>query len=328
LKSLNIGVVGAGYISQSYHCPALKRLRQKNPRITLAAICDLDQSRARELASSFGFTSCYTDLSEMLEKETLDGAYILIDPGHIKEMALEFIGRGIPLLVEKPPGRTSGEVRELKEAAAQNRVPCLVALNRRFIPLVERTKKLLEEAGSPAQLMIGEMLRCKRTEEEFAYGTAVHAVDLMRYLGGDVKEVQVKKLSLAGNSSFSYLVDFVFKSGLLGSLSILPEVGFEAERYTVHGHDFTVRLEAPLEWTVDYPGRLLFFKGRENHFIQDNRILSEPMRDRLEITGFLGESSHFIDCLETGRTPHPSFEDCLQSVEIAEAIQAGTSRKF
>jgi len=327
LQKVRIGVVGAGYISQHYHCPALKNLSRKYPQLELAAICDLRLERAAELAATFGFGAHYTDYTRMLEQQELDGAYILVDPAHLKEVAMEFIHRGIPLLLEKPPGKSSDEVRELIAAAEEKGVSPLVALNRRFMPLVQRMRKLIEQLGRPPQVLVAQMLRHQRTEEDFAYSTAVHAVDLMRYLGGDVCELRVEKFSPAGNQACSYLVDFLFESGLRGRLSILPEAGLNVERYTVHGSNYTVMLEAPLEWTVDYPGRLIFFEGTENHFVQDNRSLPQSLQDRLAITGFLGESSHFLDCLLGGRTPRPSLSDCLQSVELAEAIGSGKSIK-
>ena len=324
MKKLRIGVVGAGYISRNYHCPALKRLTQKFPQLELAAICDIREECARELAQIFGFSSYYVSVADMLAREALDGAYLLVEYTFMKDVALEFINHGgIPLFLEKPPGKSSAEVRELIGQASAHGTTCMVALNRRFIPLAKRMKSLIGELDGPPQIIEAQMFRTRRVEEAFAYGTAVHAVDLMRYLGGEVSEVRVEKLSLPGNSSFSYQVGFTFKSGLLGRLSILPEVGFEAERYTIHGHNSTIQLEAPLEWTIDYPGRILFFKGRDIHFIQDNRILPETMRDSLEITGFLGESFHFLESLTTGRKPGPSLEECLQSIEIVEAIQEG-----
>ena len=323
MKRLRIGVVGAGFISRTYHCPSLTQLKRKYPQLELASICDVDEKATRELAGRFGFARVYTDSGEMIVSEKLDGALILVNPESMKKVALQFIRHRIPVLLEKPPGRDSSEVRELISAAKKHGVATLVALNRRFMPLARSMKELLGQAERPPQLLTAEMLRHERTEPEFAFGTAVHAIDLMRYLGGDVAGLRVKKLELASNKAPAYFVEFDFESGLLGRLSILPETGMEAERYTAHGNDWTVTLEAPLDWTVDYPGRLVYFEGKKRHFVQDNRLWPESMRDSLEITGFLGEVEHFIACVAGGGRPQPSVADCLQSMEIAEAVLAG-----
>ena len=328
MKKKRIAVVGAGYISRSYHCPALVKLKEKNPWLELAALCDIAPGRAREAAADFGFAASYTDIDSLLDQEKIDGAYILIDPGHIKEAAAGFIRRDIPCLIEKPPGKNSSETRQLLEIARSCKVPCLVALNRRFMPLVRRAKEIVEGRAEPAQLIEVQMLRHQRTDPDFAYSTAVHAVDVMRYLMGDALELEVEKHRMQGNREHSYLVGFKFRSGALGRLTVMPEAGLNLERYAVHGHGYSLVLETPLEWTVDFPGRIVFFAGHHNHFIQDNRSLPSCFNEPVEATGFLGESAHFLECLDKGLEPHPDLEDCIQSVEISEAILSGLSRTF
>ncbi|MBN2289863.1 MAG: Gfo/Idh/MocA family oxidoreductase, partial [Candidatus Glassbacteria bacterium] len=267
MEKKRIAVVGAGYISRSYHCPALAKLREKRPWLELAAVCDLVPERAREAAARFNFTAEYPDAESLLAGEKIDAAYILIDPGHIKDMALRFIRRGIPCLIEKPPGKNSAEVKELAKTAGSRKVPCLVALNRRFMPLVVRAGEIISGFEHPPQLIEAQIIRHRRTDADFAYGTAVHSVDAMRFLMGDVAEIEVKKLKMQGSREHSYLADIIFRSGARGRLTVWPEAGVDLERYTVHGNDFSLLLEAPLEWTIDYPGRIICFNGRERQFI-------------------------------------------------------------
>jgi predicted dehydrogenase len=196
------------------------------------------------------------------------------------------------------------------------------------MPLVLRAKEIVESRAEPAQLIEVQMLRHRRTDPDFAYSTAVHAVDTMRCLLGEVKKIRVEKHLFPGNSTHSYLVDMEFVSGTLGRLSIMPEAGLNVERYAVHGNGYSLMLEAPLDWTVDFPGRIVFFAGHDHHFIQDNRSLPPVLNDPLEVTGFLGESAHFLECLEKGIEPRPSLTECIQSVEIAEAILNGRKRTF
>jgi predicted dehydrogenase len=328
LEIKRISVIGAGYISRCYHCPALVKLKDKNPWVELAAVCDLVPERAREAANVFGFKNVYTDIESLLNEEKVDAAYILIDPGHIKDAASRFIRRGIPCLIEKPPGKNSSEVKELLETARTYKVPCLVALNRRFMPLAVRAKEILNSLEHQPQIIEAQILRHKRTDNDFAFSTAVHSMDLMRFFMGDVLSFEVEKQLMQDNQVHSYLVDFKYRTGALGRLTIWPEAGVDLERYTIHGHDFSLFFEAPLEWTADFPGRISFYNGKERHYIQDNRNLSTTMIDPLEVTGFLGESAHFLECLKKGIEPNPSLADCVQSIEISEATQSGRGRSF
>ena len=283
MAKARIAVIGAGYISRSYHCPALVKLKEKRPWLELTAVCDIMPERAREAADEFGFAAHYNNLEDLLAREKIDAAYILIDPGSIKEAAATFIRRGIPCLIEKPPGKNSAEVRELAETAGDCGVACLVALNRRFMPLVLRAKKIVEDRAEPAQLIEVQMLRHRRTDPDFAYSTAVHAVDTMRCLLGVVKKIRVEKQLFPGNSTHSYLVDMEFVSGTLGRLSIMPEAGLNVERYAVHGNGYSLMLEAPLDWTVDFPGRIVF-----RHVVQQEMAVHQnPAEGRVEFVGHL-----------------------------------------
>ncbi len=328
MERIRAAVIGAGYISEGFHCPALKRLTHKYPALELAAVCDASAERARSAAGRFGFKAWYGSLDEMLKKEQIDAAWVLTPPSVIPEVALKFIDREIPLLLEKPPGDGSADVERLIEAVERKGLPHVVALNRRFIPLVLRLKEIVcgPSAAAPLHAIEAQMLRHGRTDADFGYSTAVHAIDMMRFLGGDVTRVEVRKLDLAGNERPSYFIDFLYRSGAHGRLSVLPEAGLAVERYTVHAHGATTMLEAPLDWTVDYPGRILHYNGRDRHFVQDNRNF--PPGDSAEVTGFLGESAHFIDCLLRGAKPSPSLAECLQSIQIAETVLAGRSMDF
>lgn len=323
MDKLRLGVVGAGYISRSYHCPSLVKLKRQFPSLELAAICDLDRGKAEAAARDFGFRRACGSVEELLAGGSLDAALVLVNFEAMKATALQLMATGMPLLLEKPPGADSHELEELIAAAERRQVTCMVAFNRRYMPLVRRMKELAESSGAPLHLLTARMARAGRTESFFAYGTGLHSIDLMCYLGGKVREVRVEKLELPGNQAPGFLADFFFAGGLRGQLSILPECGVELERYALQGHELSIFLEAPLEWTIDYPGRLLYFQGRGKHFVQDNRVYPETMRDPLEYTGFLGEVRHFLECLTSGATPQPGLRESLQSVRIAEAIQAG-----
>ncbi len=331
MDRIRLAVAGAGFISTTYHCPSLVKLKSKFPSLELAAICDTDSRRAEETAVRFGFAAHYTDLGAMLAAEKLDAALVLVPPTAMKAVGMEVISRKIPVLLEKPPAESSGGVRELIAAADKAGKPAVVALNRRFMPLARQAREIIDrmtEEGSPAHGCTAEMLRHHRTEPEFALGTGVHSIDLLRYLLGDVAAIKTDRWHPKANVSPSYFVQFAFRSGVHARLSIIPESGLPVERYTVHGTDWCLMLDAPLEWTVDYPGRLSFYQGGDRHFVQDNNVWPPVLRDNLQVTGFLGENEHFLNCVIGGEQPSPSLTDCLQSIEIGECVQAGRSMVF
>jgi len=200
-----------------------------------------------------------------------------------------------------------------------------------FMPLARQAREIIERMareGRPANACTAQILRHRRVEQNFAFGTGVHSIDMLRFLLGDVAEVDTRRWRPDGNQAPCYLVDFLYKNGVRANLAILPESGLETERYEVHGPGWCLILDAPLEWTVGWPGKLSLFEGRERHFVQDNSIWPPVFWDNLSMTGFLGENEHFLNCVLGRETAFPSLEDTLQSIQLGETIQNGGSMKF
>lgn len=181
---INVGMIGAGYIAEAAHCPALAELRKRSGNSCLKAICNRTASKAIHLKEKFGFEKVYTDYREMLEKEDLDCVYVLTAVDVIKEHALAVMSKGIPLLMEKPPGRNPQETRELIAAARKCRISNFVAFNRRFDPLLRKGKELFRQRNEISHIAV-EFYRWNRTEADF-YTTAIHGIDAIRFLAGDI----------------------------------------------------------------------------------------------------------------------------------------------
>lgn len=61
--------IGAGEFSERFHAPALNRLSTgEAPRVSLEAICDLNQERAGEFARRFGYAHVYSDFLRMVDE--------------------------------------------------------------------------------------------------------------------------------------------------------------------------------------------------------------------------------------------------------------------
>jgi nucleoside-diphosphate-sugar epimerase/predicted dehydrogenase len=88
--------VGAGYIAP-YHVQALARL----PQVRLVGVTDLDQERARRLATEHGGLAVFPGLAAMAEAG-VDVVHVLTPPQAHAAVALDAMGRGCDVLIEKP----------------------------------------------------------------------------------------------------------------------------------------------------------------------------------------------------------------------------------
>ncbi|MDH7570313.1 MAG: Gfo/Idh/MocA family oxidoreductase [Armatimonadota bacterium] len=298
-----IGVIGVGPHARANHLPHLAA----HPLVTLHALCDTDPARLEKAGSEFGVTRRFTDHRELLASGGLHAVYVLVSPAATAAVAADCLRAGVPTFIEKPPGSSLEEAENLAERAAETRTPHMVAFNRRFIPLVRRAKAILDEAGGVRHVCC-EFLRYRRREEGFHWSTGIHGCDLLRFFGGDVADVHVAASHWKGDANEARFVTARFASGGIGRLHLLPEVGGNFERYTLHGRDITLFVHTPLPWTLDRPAACLARAGK----------LEELTLGREEWgTGFREETDYFVACLQSGEQPGPDLAEAAKSMRFA-----------
>src|SRR5258707_2607811 len=165
-------MIGCGEHAESSHGPAQARYAAAHVGTDLAACCDLDAARAERHRQRFGFARAYTDVTAMLDAEKPDAAVLAVPVHRSASVAAPLLERGVPLLLEKPPGRTVQEVDALMAAAdrgGRGTVPHQVAFNRRFVPVVQEARRRLIAMGAPAaiQHVHYEMTRVDRRDPGF-----------------------------------------------------------------------------------------------------------------------------------------------------------------
>jgi predicted dehydrogenase len=313
--------IGCGEHARVAHGPSQARCARERAGLVLAACCDVDAARAESFRRDFGYARAFTDLAAMLEAERPDAVVVVLPVEKTVAVASLVLERGIPLLLEKPPGKTVAEVDLLIAAAAKRRVPHQVAFNRRFAPLVREMRRRIAEAG-PLQHLHYEMTRVERREADFST-TAIHGLDAVRSLAGcDYAEARFRYRELAelGPGVADILVDAVMTSGATAHLAFCPLAGVLVERATAHAHGHTLFLHVPMWGGVDSPGRLWHFQG--------GKLVADLGGDRcgdgtglFELGGFYRETVAFLDALAAGRDPTPGLAESRQSVEIAERMR-------
>lgn len=313
---LRIAVLGAGAHSTSSHGPALAAAQQERPdEVQLAAVCDRDERKARRYAHKFGFARAYTDAAEMFGREVIDGLVAITPLERTCELGCELLRMEVPLLLEKPPGRTVSEARRLLSAAEQAGTPHMISFNRRFSPAVTRARQWLAERDEerPPNLILARMLRHARTEQQFAMGTGVHPIDTVRYLRGDrqPEEIRARRVD-AERGTQIYDARMDFEGGGSAALVIDPQCGTLEETYEVLGPDYCVRINA-------HACSVQIFDRGETAL----HWRAPGEWDSFQRGGTLAETHAFIDALLQRRPFAPDLHAGLAVMRIAEIIENG-----
>jgi predicted dehydrogenase len=304
--SIRLGLIGCGEHSELGHATPLARYAATHPEaIVLAAACDLRAERAEMFCRKYAFARAYQDYAEMLSKEKLDVCVAVVPVERIPELGIKLLQANVPCVVEKPLGATIVEVRRLLDAAKATGTTNMVSVNRRFVPFLNRGMEWAKAAGN-LRYVYCAMLRHARTEADFLRYTAIHALDTMRFIGGEIRKSEIRVLTPA--PPHSYVIDVQFENGVQGRVDVLPTAGIVEERYELAGDDFRVVITSPFG-----PQRSLRCY-RENRLVLEEIAGSETPEDVTQ--GFYAEATALIQALGNGIRPKPSIEDVFPSVEL------------
>ena len=311
---IKLGLLGAGQHSAYHHGPSLRHLAKVDPsRVQLAAVCDLDEVKARDYAVKFGFANVYTDLDAMLAREKLD-ALILITPlPATVEIVSRMLPTRLPIVIEKPPGLFPDDTARLLELAKRHDSPHMVSFNRRFDPAVEKARQWLaaNAAGRPVLQVIARMLRVERREERFIADTGIHLVDaVLSFMSEPVHFHSRRWAPPTGGESCDGRIEFA--DGSWASLFFAPDCGVKEETYELIGSEYDIQID-----TFRH-GVKVFDRGKLAMEWLAPADIPPYIGD-----GALAETERFLSAVE-GKQPYwPTLADGLVSMRVAHALQNG-----
>ncbi|HXW02564.1 MAG TPA: Gfo/Idh/MocA family oxidoreductase [Candidatus Nitrosotenuis sp.] len=181
MKIAQIGIGGWG----KNHTRVLSQLG------VLTAVCDADQTRAKEAGQKYG-VNYHTSLDAMLE-EDVDAVFVCTPTATHFEIATKIIQKKKSVFVEKPMTYNSEEGVQLLELAKKNGVLLTCGYIERFNPVVESVKDFVKSKKYGDLIML-EFHRENRMplhikDVGIIYDTSVHDIDTAMWLFDDTPEV-------------------------------------------------------------------------------------------------------------------------------------------
>src|SRR6185369_15480840 len=131
--------------------------------------------------------------STMLSSEQFNLCIAVVPVDKIFALGIGLLKRGVACVVEKPLGATFLEATALRDGARLTGTPNMVSVNRRFMPWLNQSIGWARSIGK-VRYVRAVMSRNARTEPEFLWETAVHCVDALRHIAGNVKQASVRRM--------------------------------------------------------------------------------------------------------------------------------------
>ena len=316
-RGFRIGIVGCGGISREH----VRTYREAEARITL--VYDVHRPAAEALAREVG-AEVADSLAAMAKPGLLDAVSVCTPPAFHLENCLLFLKARIPVLCEKPLEVNAARARALAAAVRKHRAVFMTAYCHRFHPPILEAKKLLERGAIGKPLIFRNMFAGRfvlrgnhRANPRLSGGgcvadNAAHAVDLFRFLMGEVVAVQAQTAHLAQKEAAEDfgLLTLRGKKGCVGEILCSYSVPTATNFVEVLGTRGSVTVSY---WIPGRPEIAWRVEGGKGDRVVDVR--RRPDR-------FTGEIRHFLDCVRTGRKPRVSAGDGLASAKIIAAAYA------
>lgn len=165
-----MAVIGVGYLGQHH-----ARLLAAMPDVDLIGVVDADADRAAAIAARVG-APAWTDAGKVLGQ--VDAVTIAVPTTAHVDVALAFVSRGVPVLVEKPIASSVAEADRLLRAAAERGACVATGHTERFNPAVAAAWPLVAEAQFVEVHRIGTFPE-RSLDIDVIFDLMIHDLDLL-----------------------------------------------------------------------------------------------------------------------------------------------------
>ncbi len=322
MKEIVVGVIGVGYMGEK-HVSAYEGIE----RAKVAAICDVDERRAKWVAQKHGVKAAYTDYRDLLARDDVVAVSVCTpDQLHLDPVTAA-AEAGKHILLEKPIATTLEDANRIITSARKNHVLLMVGHILRFDPRYAKAKSAIE-AGDLGEVVsvwarrentINALVKLAHRVSVTLF-LGVHDIDIMRWFtASDVKRVYGEATWKVGGSLGKPMEDHVFATlrfvnGVIGGLEvgwILPSThtGLDA-RAEVIGTKGMIAIDA-MHGGLTMCGEKGLKHPDTVHYPEVRGVTFGDLKEEL---------SHFLICVEKGLKPLTTGEDGRAALEIALAI--------
>ena len=316
-------LIGCGVMAK-LHTARFEAVKDK---VEISAVVDIEKDRAQAVSDLLeNHPPVFTDYHDAL---SYGDAALIVLPHHLHaQCTIDCLNAGLHVLAEKPLANSEKECLAMMEAAQRNKKILMVAYCMRYHPLVRELHRLIKEEtfGKCFQLSIwteqltmlrGEWLAKRETlggGQLFSHGC--HYIELLLWMMGKPvigthigTNLGTPWMDREGTSN----VCIQFESGALGY-----HFGTWGARGTRMGYDFQAHCEQGLI-ELDFHAGKLSFRCKDPEHVPGKTITSQEtilMEAEGGNKSTAIEMAHFIDCIETGKTPDTTPEDSLEGLRV------------
>ena len=327
-QRLRVAVVGLG-IGRS-HLQAYKALAD---RYDVAAVCDIDATKARATAEEFGAPRQATQLADLLDAGGLDVVDLCTPPYTHRALIEQVLAAGLHAICEKPLVGSLADMDAVEHAERAARGTLFPIFQYRFGNGLQKLKHLQAKGFAHTPLLSTIETSWRREAKYYAVPwrgkwktelggccltQALHAHDILSYVNGPIATVSARLATRCNDVEVEdcAAIAIGMANGSVATLAVTLGAAEEISRLRFMFSDLTVESRSPDQYR---PGQEPWhIKGKTPEIEATMAAALAGWTPRLE--GFEGQFER-IHAAITGHAATPvTLADARQSLELITAI--------
>ncbi len=315
---LRVGVIGLGIGRR--HIAAYQSI----PDVQVVAVADVDEAARARVCEEYCIPLAFSGWAELLARQDIDLVSICTPDRLHPEQALFALEAGKHVLCEKPLATTPEDAARLVKQARKSGRKFMVGHNYRFSPQFRQLKERVD-AGALGDPFYGESSYVQdlyfmaslgpnywrlKDPQDFYLGGAIHNVDLLRWVLGEI--VEVHSYSNHGMPFYplddNYVSNFRFANGRIGRLLLILGARLKDKFYVDLG--------------VYGPEGSLKAVMQRDELIQNSERLEGDGPTVVPVAGANShalELAHMVDCIRHDRQPLVDVVEGAKGVAVCLA---------
>jgi len=351
---IQLGVIGCGFMSQGVHLPNFLKIKECH----IVALADIREKVGREIARKYHIPKFYSSVERLIEDPGIDAVAAIIPYKLNFVVGSKVLKKGKHLFIEKPLTLNSIEAQKMTNLSKEKKLKLMVGYHKRFDPGCELARDLinkLRESGEMGKItfarvhnFLGDwkcgfnpiliidrkkpalsndtsMLELPDFVEKKDYGmyfgtwgNFCHDIDLMRYLLGEPKKVNLSSFR-SGKDIYSTWMINIFDYG--DYEAILETGGVDShlwdEKVTIYFEKGWLEIKVAPPLKVNIPSQVTIYSSSKG--------LQQPVIPWK--WAFAKEAEHFIEAISKDLHIKSSGEDSYRNSILFEAMYKSNKTK-
>ncbi len=329
---MNFGIIGCGGIADRRTIPGMI----KSDMVNIIAVMDINEGISKSVAEKYKIPRYYTNEDDIIKDDDIEALYIAtpvyLHLSQIKKSA----DAGKHILSEKPLGLNTKETEEIIDYCEKKGVTLQVGFMMRYHGYHKKARDMVKNGVIGHPVMGRAQLTCwyppiknawRQDPSKSGGGAlmdmAIHSVDILRYMFGDVKEV----VSFNGNITHNYPVEdsgiimLNFKGGTYGICDSFFNIPDEAAKgmLEIYGTKGSLLAEGTIG-QIAGGNMVAYIQEQEEYDAEQNRGPIKPLKISADLKDiYQAEVEDFISAIENKTIPMNSGIEALKNIRVIEA---------